>query len=200
LIELVLATRNRDKISEICEGLGSLSIEILTFEDIGDLPIVEEDGRSLYENALKKATAFASSTGKLALADDSGLEVRILNNEPGVRSARFAGVHASYEDNNAKLLELLKAIPEEKRMARFRCVMVLAFPKGESKHFEGVLEGNIREERKGTHGFGYDPIFTVPEIGKTLAELERDEKNRISHRGKALEQVYGFLSDYIKDN
>jgi XTP/dITP diphosphohydrolase len=198
LIELVLATRNRDKISEICEVLGSLPIRILTFEDIRDLPIVEEDGRSLYENALKKATTISSNAGKVALADDSGLEVSILNNQPGVKSARFAGLDVTYEENNAKLLELLKGIPEEKRIARFRCVMVLAFPEGRRERFEGVLEGSITHKRKGTHGFGYDPLFYVAALGKTLAELSMQEKNRISHRGKALAQVYEFLHTYLK--
>ena len=197
MIELVLATRNRDKISEICEILGSLPIRILTFEDIRDLPIVEEDGRSLYENSLKKASAIASNTGKIALADDSGLEVSILNNQPGVRSARFAGAHVTYEENNTKLLKLLKGIPEEKRTARFRCVMVLAFPEGRSECFEGILEGSITHKRRGTHGFGYDPIFHVAALGKTLAELPIGEKNKISHRGKAVAQVYEFLSTYI---
>lgn len=197
MIELVLATRNRDKISEICEVLGSLPIRILTFEDIRDLPIVEEDGRSLYENALKKASAIASNTRKIALADDSGLEVSILNNQPGVRSARFAGMHVTYEENNTKLLKLLEGIPEEKRTARFRCVMVLAFPEGRSECFEGILKGSITHKRRGTHGFGYDPIFHVTALGKTLAELHIGEKNKISHRGKAVAQVYEFLSAYI---
>lgn len=199
MTEIVLATRNRDKISEICEVLGSLPIRILTFEDIRDLPIVLEDGRSLYENALKKASAVASNVGKMTLADDSGLEVTMLGDQPGVRSARFAGLHVTYEQNNAKLLELLEDVPEEKRGARFRCVMVLAFPDGRHESFEGVLEGSITRRRRGAHGFGYDPLFFVPPCGKTLAELRRKEKNRISHRGKALAQVCDFLRGYLRN-
>ncbi len=197
MIELVLATRNRDKISEIRKVLGTLSICILTFENLGDLPIIEEDGRSLFENALKKASIIASHTGKLALADDSGLEVDFLNNQPGVRSARFAGPGVTYEQNNSKLLEMLQGVPDSKRAARFRCVMVLAHPGGMRRRFEGILEGVITRERKGTHGFGYDPLFYVPALGKTLAELPLEDKNRISHRGVALEQVSVFLRGYI---
>jgi XTP/dITP diphosphohydrolase len=194
LTELVLATRNKDKITEICEVLGALPVKILTFEDIGDLPIVEEDGRSLYENALKKASIVASHTKRMALADDSGLQVRILDDQPGVRSARFAGEDATYDDNNRKLLKLLEGIPAGKRIARFRCVMVIAFPGGGCKCFEGTLEGSIANAHRGVHGFGYDPIFSVKGSGKTLAELPLEEKNRISHRGKALAKVSRFLS------
>lgn len=197
MIELVLATRNRDKIAEIRKVLGTLPVCILTFEDIGDLPIVEEDGRSLYENALKKASVIASNTKKIALADDSGLEVDILNNQPGVRSARFAGADVTYEQNNAKLLEALRGVPDGKRTARFRCIMVLAFPNGKNHRFEGILEGVITHERRGIRGFGYDPLFYVKTLGKTLAELSLEEKNRISHRGAALAQVSEFLRGYI---
>lgn len=199
MTELVLATHNRDKITEICEVLGALPISVLTFEDIRDLPIVEEDGRSLYENAFKKASTISLFANKIALADDSGLEVSILNDQPGVRSARFAGEDVTYDENNAKLLKLLEGIPEEKRIAQFRCVMVLAFPHGASERFEGVLKGSITTERKGTEGFGYDPIFLVPEIGKTLAELPLESKNSISHRGKALKKVSKFLKRYLAD-
>jgi len=197
LIELVLATRNSGKITEIKHSLKALDVRILTFEDIKGLPIVQEDGGSFYENACKKATVFSSSTHKIALADDSGLEVAFLNNKPGIFSARFSGMNATYADNNTKLLRLLKGIEEEKRTARFRCVMVLAFTDGSIKKFEGVLNGRITTSEEGSHGFGYDPIFFAPELGKTLAELSIDEKNKISHRGEALRKVYQFLEKHI---
>jgi XTP/dITP diphosphohydrolase len=193
LINLVLATRNCDKISEIQQFLDSLQVRILTFRDIEDLPIIEETGRSLFENAFKKAQGISNWTRELALSDDSGLEVDYLNGAPGVFSSRFAGEEASYDDNNSKLLELLRDVPEEKRTARFRCVMVLYFPEGTHKRFDGVLGGRITASKRGICGFGYDPIFLVPELGKTLAELDSSEKNTISHRGKALMKVLKFL-------
>ncbi len=197
LIDLVLATRNSDKISEIQQFLRELSVRIITFKDIGDLPIIKEDGRSFYENALKKAKVISSWTGKLALADDSGLEVDFLDKRPGVLSARFSGKNATYEENNLKLLNLLRGVPTEERKACFKCVLVLSFPNERIEKFESVLNGEITITPKGEYGFGYDPIFFVPDIGKTLAELKREEKNRISHRGMALGEVYSFLQDYI---
>ncbi|TET77214.1 MAG: RdgB/HAM1 family non-canonical purine NTP pyrophosphatase [Candidatus Cloacimonadota bacterium] len=197
-MDLVLGTRNSDKISEIQQVLGKLSVRILTFKNIEDLPIVKEDGRSLYENALKKATIISSWTKKLTLSDDSGLEVDVLGNKPGVLSARFSGKNATYEKNNKRLLNLLSGFPMEKRTATFRCVMVLSFPDGRVEQFEGILDGKITTSGKGNYGFGYDPIFFVPELGKTLAELNTEQKNKISHRGKALKKVYRFLKNYIR--
>lgn len=195
--EIVLATHNGDKISEILQVLGKLPIIILTFENLRGLPSVVEDGRSLYENAFKKALIISTYTGKIALADDSGLEVDFLNGEPGVYSSRFSGPGATYSSNNKKLLELLQGVPPEKRIARFVCVMVLYFPGGSSKTFKGVLNGKITTAPRGENGFGYDPIFFIPKLGKTLAELSREEKNKISHRGKALKKVYEFLNRYF---
>ncbi|MCK4397260.1 RdgB/HAM1 family non-canonical purine NTP pyrophosphatase [candidate division WOR-3 bacterium] len=200
MIDLVLGTRNIDKISEIQQLLGKLSVRILTFKNIEDLPIVKEDGRSLYENALKKATIISSWTKKLTLSDDSGLEVDVLGKKPGVLSARFSGKNATYEKNNKRLLSLLSGFPMEKRTATFRCVMVLSFPDGRVEQFEGILDGKITTSGKGNYGFGYDPIFFVPELGKTLAELNTEQKNKISHRGKALKKVYRFLKNYIRYN
>lgn len=196
MFDLVLATRNKDKIYEILQILGRLNVRIYTFKDIRGLPIVKEDGRSLYENALKKATIASSAIKKLTLADDSGLEVDFLGGEPGVLSSRFSGINATYEENNEKLLNLLLGVPKEKRKAHFTCVMVLSFPNGRIEHFKGILNGEITTSPKGENGFGYDPIFFVPELQKTLAELNREEKNRISHRGKALRKVYRFLKNY----
>lgn len=195
MIDLVLATRNSDKISEIQHVLGNLSVRIHTFRDMRDLPIVKEDGRSLYENALKKAKVISSWTKKLTLADDTGLEVDFLAKKPGVFSARFSGEDATYKDNNEKLLNLLAGVPREKRKAHFRCVMVISFPEGRIDRFESILDGEITTSAKGKHGFGYDPIFFVSELRKTLAELNIEEKNKISHRGKVLKKVYRFLEE-----
>ncbi len=195
MIDIVLATRNKDKISEIQQVLGNLSVRIHTFRDMGDLPIVKEDGRSLYENALKKAKVISSFTKKLTLADDTGLEVDFLGKKPGVFSARFSSEDATDEENNEKLLSLLSGVPREKRKAHFRCVMVISFPEGRIERFESILDGEITTSAKGKHGFGYDPIFFVSELKKTLAELNIEEKNKISHRGKALKKVYRFLEE-----
>jgi XTP/dITP diphosphohydrolase len=197
LIDIVLATRNRDKIAEIKDKLENLQIRVSTFDDFRDLPHIKEDGRSLYKNASKKAKVVASFVNKISLADDSGLEVDYLGGKPGIFSARFAGEDATYEDNNEKLLNLLSGISREERKARFRCIMVLAFPKGRIYKFSGTLEGEITDSQRGKRGFGYDPIFYVPELQKTLAEISKEEKNRISHRGKALDKVCSFLKEYI---
>lgn len=197
MIDIVLATRNKDKISEIQKVLGNLSVRIHTFRGMRDLPIVKEDGRSLYENALKKAKVISSWTKKLTLADDTGLEVDFLAKKPGVFSARFSGEDATYEENNEKLLRLLSGVPREKRKALFRCVMVISFPDERIERFEGFLDGEITTSARGKHGFGYDPVFFASELKKTLAELNLEEKNKISHRGKALRKVYKFLEDYI---
>lgn len=197
MIEIVLATRNRDKISEIKNKLENLQIRVLTFDDFRDLPYVEEDGRSLYENAAKKAKVISSYVNKIALADDSGLEVDYLGGKPGIFSARFAGEHASYEDNNKKLLNLLSGVSGEDRKVRFKCIMVLAFPEGRIYKFAGALKGEITNSQMGEGGFGYDPIFYVPQMKRTLAEISREEKNRISHRGKALDKVCFFLKEHI---
>lgn len=194
---LVLATRNSDKVSEIEQAFGDLDITIQTFRELRDFPFVKEDGKSLNENAVKKAKVISSFSGKLSLADDSGLEVEALNNRPGVLSSRFSGKNATYEQNNRKLLSLLSGIPARERTARFKCVMVLSFPSGRIENFEGRLKGEILMKARGENGFGYDPIFFIPELGKTLAELTLEQKNRISHRGKVLKKVHFFLSKYI---
>jgi len=188
-MEVVLATRNTDKIREIKKVLEELPLKILTFRDFANLPSPKEDGTTLRENALIKARAMVKATGKLCLADDSGLEVEALGGAPGVYSSRFAGKDASYEDNNRKLLSLLKDVPEDKRGAVFRCVMALASPKGKEITVEGVCPGKITTSPRGKEGFGYDPLFEPQGLGKTFAEIPLSEKNRISHRAKALAKV-----------
>jgi len=194
-MELVLATRNSDKIREIKKVLEKLDLEILTFKDLPDFPSLKETGISLRENALLKARALAKATGKLSLADDSGLEVEFLNGAPGVYSSRFAGEKVSYQDNNKKLLSLLKDVPDEKRGATFRCVMALADPRGKEMVIEGVCPGKITTFPRGKQGFGYDPIFQPEGLDKTFAEISLEEKNRISHRAKALFRIKEILEE-----
>ena len=194
-MELVLATGNPDKIREIKKVLGGLDVTMLTFEDFSSFPTPEETAVTLRENALFKGRVVAGATEKLSLADDSGLEVRALNGAPGVRSARFAGEGVSYEDNNKKLLSLLKGLPESKRGAVFRCVMALVHPKGKGIVAEGLCPGTITTSPRGTHGFGYDPLFQPKGFTRTFAEMSLAEKNRISHRAKALDRIKEILAE-----
>ena len=193
LNEIVLATRNRHKEVELAALLGDLGIHIRTLADFPDAPEVEEDGATCEANAVKKATAIARSTGLPAVADDTGLEVDALGGRPGIYAARYAGDGATYEDNCRKLLWELNGIPRDKRSARFLTVAAIALPSGEVQAVRGILEGRITEEPVGDHGFGYDPVFLVPEQGKTLAEMTAAEKNSISHRAKALVQAKEIL-------
>ncbi|MBN1621583.1 MAG: XTP/dITP diphosphatase [Endomicrobiales bacterium] len=187
--EIVLATRNKHKVREITEILGSTSIKVLSLSDFKKIPEVVEDGSTLEENAVKKARVIALRLKRWTLADDTGLEVSYLNGAPGVYSARFAGPGCSYEDNNKKLLELLEGLPAEKRKAKFRCVIALSDPKGKARTAEGSVTGVIAERTRGRNGFGYDPLFFIPRYKKTFAELDSGTKNRISHRGKALKKA-----------
>ncbi|NOY77901.1 MAG: XTP/dITP diphosphatase [Calditrichaeota bacterium] len=193
---IVLATKNKDKIREIKKILSDLSIELKTMADFPDMPDVEEDGATLEENALKKAVEFHNFTGLPALADDTGLEVDALSGAPGVYSSRFAGEEASYADNRKKLLEELKGVPEEKRGAQFRCVV--AFVDGSYQMTtEGIVRGKILTEERGNGGFGYDPVFWLPEFEKTFAEMDLDKKNGISHRGIAFRKMKAKLEAYL---
>lgn len=192
LVKLVLATRNNDKILEIKEALRGLAIDICTVDRFPTVPDVVEDGLTIEQNALKKARVVHHFTGELCLADDTGLEVDFLDGEPGVFSSRFAGENASYDDNVAKLLSLLQGAPAEKRTARFRCIIALV-GKSLEQTIEGIAEGCILTEKRGTGGFGYDPVFYFPAMGKTFAEISLKDKNSISHRGVALAKVRLFL-------
>lgn len=192
-MKIVLATRNRGKIKEIKEILSGT--EVLTLDDFPNLTMPPETGQTFRENALSKALFVAEKTNLPALADDSGLEVDALGGRPGVFSARYAGKDATDEENYLKLLGEMKGVAMEKRKARFRCVMALAFPDGEGTAFtfDGVFEGYIASEPRGKDGFGYDPVFFVPERNKTAAELTLEEKNAISHRARALRKLKEFL-------
>jgi len=192
--ELVLATRNRNKVIELVALLGDLGIKIRTLDEFPDAPEVVEDGDTCEANAIKKARAIAESTGLPAVADDTGLEVDALDGRPGVFAARYAGEDATYEDNCRKLLRELVGVPREQRTARFLTVAAIALPSNGIRVAQGTLEGVIAEEASGTLGFGYDPVFHIPELGKTLAQLSVDQKNTISHRAKAFAKVREMLS------
>lgn len=193
-MDILLATNNQGKVQELEKLLGDLPFNVKSLRDFPQIGEIEEDGESFAENALIKARAGARATGLLTLADDSGLEVDVLQGEPGVRSARFAGEPKDDGRNNAKLLELLKDIPLYRRAARFKSVIALVMPDGEEFVTEGTCEGLISLEPKGQGGFGYDPLFYVPDYDKTFAELSLDEKNAISHRGKALRAAAAMLT------
>ncbi len=193
--ELVLATRNRHKVEELVALLGGLGIRIRTLDEFPHAPEVVEDGVTCEANAVKKARAIAEFTGLPAVADDTGLEVDALGGRPGVYAARYAGEGATYEDNCQKLLQELAGVPRERRTARFLTVAAIALPSDEVKVAQGLLDGVIAEEASGTLGFGYDSLFFVPELGKTLAQLSADHKNRISHRAKAFIQAKDLLQE-----
>ena len=192
--ELVLATRNRHKVEELLALLGDLGITIHTLDEFPDAPDVVEDGDTCEANAVKKARAIAEFTGLPAVADDTGLEVDALGGRPGAYAARYAGEDATYEDNCRKLLRELMGVPCEQRTARFLTVAAIALPSDGIRVAQGTLEGVIAEEASGTLGFGYDPVFLIPELGKTLAQLSADHKNTISHRAKAFAKVREILS------
>ncbi len=194
-----MATGNEDKIKEIAALLLDLPVELKTFRDFPGLPKVEETGTTLKENAFLKARAYFLATGLPTLADDTGLEVDAMGGQPGVFSSRFAGPDASYAENVSKVLGFLEGIRAKERKARFRCVIAMVFSPVDERSVEGRLEGSITVVPIGAGGFGYDPIFYVPELEKTLAELSSEQKNRISHRGRALEKAKAILSDWARD-
>ena len=189
-MDLVLATGNRDKQREIKAILRDLAVTIRTLDEFPSAPSVVEDGETCHANASKKASEIARWTGALTLADDTGLEVEALGGRPGVLAARYAGDHATYADNCRKLLDELQGVPTARRGARFLTVVAIADPAASHavsvELVEGVLHGCIAEACSGVRGFGYDPVFMVPSLGRTLAELSLDQKNLISHRGQAL--------------
>jgi len=190
---IVLATRNPHKGEELASLLGDVGIRIHTLAEFPSAPEVEEDGETCEANAIKKAVTIARATGVTAVADDTGLEVDALEGRPGPFAARYAGEGATYEDNCRKLLRELDGVSPDRRGARFLTVAAIASPDGDVQTVHGVLEGLITEACKGERGFGYDPVFYVPELGKTLAELTSEEKNRMSHRAKAFAQVKDIL-------
>lgn len=193
--KLIFATGNAGKMKEIREILGRPGLTILSQKEAGITSDAEENGTTFEANALIKARAVAAQTDALVLADDSGLEIDYLNGEPGVYSARYMGEDTSYEIKNQKILDLLAGVPEEKRTARFVCVIAAVLPDGREFTTKGTIEGIIGYESRGEGGFGYDPIFFVPEFGCSTAELTMEQKNEISHRGKALRAMKEVLKE-----
>lgn len=195
-MDLLFATTNKHKIIEIKEILGE-GVNVLSLKDLGiDIDVVE-DGSTFVENATIKAKAYAAAAGIPAMADDSGLEVDYLDKAPGIYSARFLGEDTSYVIKNNYIIDKLAGVEGEARSARFVCAMALAKPNGDVLTTEGIIEGRIAHEIAGENGFGYDPIFFLPEYGKTTAELSPEEKNAISHRGRATRAMKELMADWL---
>lgn len=190
---MIFATGNENKMVEIREILGDLPLEILSMKQAGIRADIEENGTSFEENALIKAREVCRLAGEMVLADDSGLEIDYLNGEPGIYSARYMGENTSYRVKNKNLMERLEGVPNEKRTARFVCAIAAVFSDGKELVVRGTVEGIIGYEERGENGFGYDPIFYLPERGLTTAELPPEEKNSISHRGNALRKMKELL-------
>ncbi|NQT35187.1 RdgB/HAM1 family non-canonical purine NTP pyrophosphatase [bacterium] len=193
---ILAATQNKDKLREIRQILEGSGWDVAGLDDFPPYPETVEDGETLLENALLKARDGYRHTRLITLADDSGLEVDGLNGRPGIHSARYAGENATYEDNVDLLLRELEDVPESERTARFRCVMALIGPDIE-RWWEGVSEGIIIDEKRGKSGFGYDPVFWSPELGMTFAEATAADKNRVSHRGRALKGLVNVLDELV---
>jgi len=200
LKKIVFASRNRGKIKEIQALLTDSGVTLHSLEDYPDLPEIKEDGKSFLENALKKARTIAELTGEVVLADDSGLEVEALHGAPGIYSARYAGEEGDDGKNILKLLNDLRGVPSAGREAVFRCILVLCRPDGRYQAFDGNWKGRITEARAGQGGFGYDPVFYLPERGITVAELPAEIKNRISHRANAAAKLKVWLEKGILEN
>lgn len=192
-MKIVFASGNEGKVKEVKSMLEGTEIELISLNSYEDVPEIVEDGISFLANALKKARIISEYTGETVLADDSGLMVNILNGEPGIYSARYAGPKATDEENNAKLLSKLQNISAEKRVAFFQCVLVLYRKDGTFDSFEGKWQGRIIDEKRGSNGFGYDPIFWIPEMKMTAAELPAGIKNKVSHRGQAVAKFKSSL-------
>jgi XTP/dITP diphosphohydrolase len=196
---LLIATGNSGKLREYRALLGDLGWELVSPQDVELSLEVSESGSDYAENAKIKAVAFARASGLVSLADDSGLEVDALGGEPGHLSARYAGPEADDSRRYSRLLERLRGVPAEKRGARFRCLIAVARPSGETELFEGTCEGIVTEAPRGETGFGYDPVFLLPERGRTLAELPLSDKNAVSHRGAAARKARPFLEKLLRE-
>lgn len=194
---IIFATGNEGKMHEIRQILGDMDVKILSMKEAGITVDIIEDGATFEENAIIKAKAIAAMTDNIVLADDSGLEIDYLNKEPGIYSARYMGENTSYDVKNANFLSRLEGVEDEKRTARFVCAIAAVLPGGEMLTAEGIIEGRIAYEPKGENGFGFDPIFYLPEYGCTTAQLSEEEKNSISHRGRALRAMKQKLEKKI---
>lgn len=196
-MKIIFATGNEHKMEEIRMILADCGLEILSMKEAGITADIEENGTTFEENALLKAKGIAALCHDIVLADDSGLEIDALNKEPGVYSARYMGETTSYHLKNANLIERLNGVPDEKRTARFVCAVAAVLPDGRVLETKGCVEGRIGYEERGENGFGYDPIFVLPEYGRTTAELSPEEKNGLSHRGKALRLMREKLKEAL---
>ncbi|MDR1066115.1 MAG: RdgB/HAM1 family non-canonical purine NTP pyrophosphatase [Clostridiales bacterium] len=192
-MDIIAATKNKDKLREMREILGSMGFRVIAAAELGVTEEITEDGATFEDNAIKKARVISQRTGAMALADDSGIEIDYLGKKPGVRSSRFLGEKTDYAVKNKKILDIMRDAEENERTARYVCVMAAASPRGEILLSRGEIEGVISREPRGTGGFGYDPIFLLPEKGATFGEMADEEKNRISHRRKALDGMAGKL-------
>jgi XTP/dITP diphosphohydrolase len=196
--EVIIATKNPGKAKEFEHIFASRGIVVRTLLDFPEIPEVEETGLTFEENAILKAEAVSQALGKMVIGDDSGLMVDALEGRPGIYSARYAGEPKNDQNNTDKVLSELKGLPEEKRSARFYCALAVAVPGQESITVSGTCEGRILEERRGTNGFGYDPVFYVPEKGLAMAELSSEGKNKISHRANALKKLEVVLDSILE--
>lgn len=197
---IIFATGNEGKMREIRMILADLGIPVVSMKEAGISAGIEENGKSFEENAVIKATAVMRLTGEAVMADDSGLEIDCLGGAPGIYSARFMGEDTSYDVKNSALLEKLSGVPDERRTARFVCAIACALPDGRVLTSRGAMEGRIGYEIRGENGFGYDPIFYLPEYGCTSAEISPEKKNELSHRGKALRSMREKLRDILKES
>ncbi len=198
MIELLVATRNAGKLREIKELLRDMDIKVTSLADYGSMPAIEEDGVTFQQNAIKKAATIALYAHRLTLGEDSGLEVKVLGNQPGVYSARYSGPKATDAKNNRKLLESLRNVPLKKRQARYRCAAVLADDKKIVAVESGSCSGVIALRPKGKNGFGYDPLFLIPKYQKTFGELDAAIKAKMSHRARALKKIKRSLKKYLR--
>ncbi|MFP4496820.1 MAG: RdgB/HAM1 family non-canonical purine NTP pyrophosphatase [Vulcanimicrobiota bacterium] len=197
-MKILLATNNEHKVKEISEIMGPLKKLLVTTSELGEMPDPVEDGSSYRQNAVKKAMHYYHLTGLPTLADDSGIEIEAFDNEPGIYSSRYLGEDLTYEERNKKVLEKMKNVPEEKRSACFRCCCVLVLDENNIRTTYGVLEGRISTEPRGENGFGYDPIFYLPDRNLNLAELSQKEKNKISHRAQAFRKMAKEMKKLFK--
>jgi len=197
-MEIVLASRNTGKLNELKKLLSHLPVQVLSLEDVSIKEELVEDAGTYEGNAIQKALAASKASGRLAVGDDSGLEIDALKGEPGPYSARFGGGILSDHEKNLRILNLLQEIPDDRRGAAFRCVVAIASPRGVLKVVEGICRGTIVRNPRGGGGFGYDPIFVPADYHKTFAELSPEIKNRISHRARALEKAALFLDGYLR--
>lgn len=194
---IIIATKNIGKAKEFTSIFNEYGYEVKTLLDFPDIADVPETGTTFSENAFQKANEISKQLNTIVLADDSGLEVDALGGKPGIYSARFAGEHGNDDKNNQKLLQELKDVPDEKRTANFHCSLVLVGPNREPLFVEGKVSGRILDKEQGTYGFGYDPLFYIPELDQSMAELTSEEKNKISHRGRAIDQLKDHLAEWL---